>query len=57
MALGQKMREFVGGDPERDDERQVEEELERGRRPVRLVRVPSAMRVRECGWAWDIAGV
>ena len=31
--------ELVAGSPERDDERQVEEQLERRRRPMRLIRI------------------
>ena len=39
MALGEEVRELVRGDPERDDEGQVVEELERRRGAVLLARV------------------
>ena len=39
VAVGEVVRELVRGDPERDDERQVVEQLERRRGAVRLVRV------------------
>src|SRR3954466_11130733 len=39
MVLGQHVREFVRGDAEPDDERQVEEQLQRRGHPVLLVRV------------------
>jgi hypothetical protein len=36
------VRELAGGDAERDDERQVEQQLERRCHPMRLVRVTPA---------------
>ena len=42
MPLGELMGQLVRGRAERDDEGQVEEELQRGRRAVRLRRVASA---------------
>jgi hypothetical protein len=55
VTLGDVVREFVGRDAERDDERQIEEELERRRAAVALVRVapgqaPAVVRavVRRC---------
>jgi hypothetical protein len=49
VVLGQHVRELVRGDAEADDERQVEEQLERCRHPMLLVRIatrhpPDAMR-------------
>ena len=41
IACGEVARELVRGDAEGDDERQVEEQLERGRAPMGLARIPS----------------
>jgi hypothetical protein len=51
MVLGQHVREFGCGDAERDDERQVEEQLQRRGYPMFLVRIATrhpadAMRLR-----------
>ena len=54
VVLGQHVRELVGGDAECDHERQVEEQLQRRRHPVLLVRVAArhpadAMHLRSYG--------
>jgi hypothetical protein len=41
VVVGHEVRELVGGDAERDDERQVEEQLERRGGAVSLRRVAS----------------
>ena len=41
MVLGEQVGELVRGDAEGDDERQVEQQLERCRHPVLLVGVPT----------------
>ena len=44
MAFGQKVRELIGGHPERHHERQVVQQLQRCRRPVLLIGIAARHR-------------